>query len=232
MEGVNVTKHPYLPRDLKLPHYKPNINSLGHILGVFFGFVAVLQVVLWIITRGKSIGVRVKICWFVTSGLIHLILEGYYSLYNSTLAGEDTYLAQMWKEYGNGDSRYVHDDTCMVAMESITAWVDGPLCLLTAASFYFPAMYGFRHVFQLAVSICQLYGDTLYFSTEWLEGFKHSEMWHPLHFWFYFFFLNIIWIIVPSINILDAARNLWRAQYKADDGLEVKSRKIVSKKRR
>ncbi|XP_045164462.1 3-beta-hydroxysteroid-Delta(8),Delta(7)-isomerase-like [Mercenaria mercenaria] len=214
--STDAVKHPYFPRDTYLPHYKPNINTISELLGLFFGLVAVLIVILWLSTKRKSTGVRIKICWFVSCGFIHTILEGYFGVYHATLAGEQTFLAQMWKEYGKGDSRYISGDVCMVAMESITAFVDGPLCFLTAAAFMFQQGARYRFVLQLAVSICQLYGDTLYFSTEILEGFKHSEMWHPLHFWFYFFFLNILWIIIPSINILDAFISLCRAQETAD----------------
>ncbi|WAR25056.1 EBP-like protein [Mya arenaria] len=190
--------HPYFPRDTHLPHYKPNITSIEELLGLFFGLVAVLNVLLWLGTRGRCLGVRVKVCWFVTCGLIHSILEG--------------------------------GETCMVAMESITAWVDGPLCLLTATAFLVPGMSGWRYVLQLAVSICQLYGDTLYFSTEILENFRHSEYGHPLHFWFYFFFLNMIWIVVPSLNIFDAVRKLVAVQRHVDS--TNKSSGKPSKKRR
>ena len=107
-------------------------------------------------------------------------------------------------------------DTCMVAMETVTAFIDGPLCFMTAAAFLFKQGAKYRYVLQFAVSICQLYGDTIFFFTEIIDDFIHSEMWHPLHFWFYFFFLNIIWIIVPSINILDAFLSLCNAQAAAD----------------
>jgi len=94
MDG-NTNKHPYFPRDLKLPHYKANITSIPELLGLFFGLVAIVNVVLLLWTRGRSPGTRVKVCWFVSCGLIHSVLEGYFSLFHKTLAGEDTYLAQM-----------------------------------------------------------------------------------------------------------------------------------------
>lgn len=222
--GSEAVKHPYFPRDTHLPHYQPNKNGITELLGIFFGLIAVLIVITWIVTKRKSTGVRIKICWFLSCGFIHFILEGYFSLYHATLAGEQTYLAQMWKEYGKGDSRYISGETCMVAMESITAFIDGPLCFLTAAAFMFQKGAKYRYVLQLSVSICQLYGDTLYFSTEVLEGFQHSEMWHPLHFWFYFFFLNSLWIVIPSINILDALISLCRAQEFADRSTPQKKR--------
>ena len=46
----NVIDHPYLPRDLSLPHYVPNDWSLPEILGVFFVFVGVLLVGTWVHT--------------------------------------------------------------------------------------------------------------------------------------------------------------------------------------
>lgn len=112
----------------------------------------------------------------------------------------------------------------MVAMESITAFIDGPLCFLTAAAFMFQSGARYRFVLQLGVSICQLYGDTLYFFTEVLKDFQHSEMWHPLHFWFYFFFLNSLWIIIPSINIIDAVMSLSRSQETSDKASPQKKR--------
>ena len=58
----------------------------------------------------------------------------------------------------------------------------------------------------------QLYGDVLYFYTEYRDGFSHSEMWHPVYFWFYFVFMNFLWIIIPSVLILDAWKHLSTCQ--------------------
>lgn len=84
-------------------------------------------------------------------------------------------------------------------MEQITAVIDGPLCFLTVAAYLTGSPY--RYGLQLIVSLCQLYGDTLYIMTEIKDSFIHSEMYHPLHFWFYFWFLNSFWIVVPIIMI-------------------------------
>ena len=62
---------------------------------------------------------------------------------------------------GKGDSRYVTGDTFMVCMEGITAFVDGPLAFLAAYAFL--ANKPYRFVVQLILSLCQLYGDVLYF---------------------------------------------------------------------
>ena len=40
---------------------------------------------------------RIKMCWFMACGLIHSVLEGYFALFHKTLAGEQTFLAQLCK---------------------------------------------------------------------------------------------------------------------------------------
>ena len=105
----------------------------------------------------------------------------------------------------------------MVAVESVTTFFDGPLCLLTALALFTPSLYRYRYLFQLVVSLCQLYGDTIFFFTEILAGFKHSIMWHPLYFWFYFFFLNSVWVVIPAMFIIDSCIHIVRSQGQADE---------------
>ena len=99
MSGGDIP-HPYYPRSLKLPHYIPNDKPLAEILGVFFGLVGVVLVLTWLYTntkphlRGHTI-TRLKTCWFLCCGLIHTILEGFFAVKSKTLAGEQSYLAQM-----------------------------------------------------------------------------------------------------------------------------------------
>ena len=97
-------------------------------------------------------------------------------------------------------------DPFVVCMETITAVVDGPLSFAAAIAH----LTGSRHRYplQLVVSLCQLYGDTLYMCIEYKEGFVHGEFGHPLHFWFYFVFLNLFWIVVPLLLIIQANRAL------------------------
>jgi len=64
---------------------------------------------------------------------------------------------------------YFRSDTFMVCMESITAVIDGPLCFLTVAAYLTRSPY--RFALQLIVSLCQLYGDSLYLLTEVKDGF-------------------------------------------------------------
>ena len=53
-------------------------------------------------------------------------------------------------------------------MEACTAFLVGPLCLLTVAG-----MLGarpWRYTLMICVSVCQIYGDVLYYGTCYLEG--------------------------------------------------------------
>lgn len=212
-------KHPYLPRDLILPNYIPNELTVIEILSYFFGFLAVTLGLFWFYIKSFDhvkpyLTLRVKLMWFFACAMIHGILEGYFSVFHKTLAGEQTFLAQIWKEYGQGDSRYVSGDTFTVCMESITAFIDGPLAAIAVYAFLKKKSY--RYIVQLVLSLCQLYGDVLYFSTEIMEGFTHGPKFHPLYFWFYFFFMNMIWIIVPLLCIWESWRELNNCQSMTD----------------
>lgn len=106
-------------------------------------------------------------------------------------------------------------DVCMVCVEGITAFLDGPLAGLAALAFLYN--HPSRYLLQLLVSVCQLYGDTMYFSTEYLEGFRHSELFHPIYFWFYMIFLNSLWIFIPLVCVLESSSNFLKLQFKADE---------------
>lgn len=75
-------------------------------------------------------------------------------------------------------------------------------------------IFNFLTIFNLIPG--QLYGAVLYFFTEHRDGYIHSELGHPLYFWFYFVFLNALWIIIPLVLIVDAWRQLSEAQAHTD----------------
>lgn len=211
--------HPFYPRDLQLPNYVPNEKSVVELLGTFFGSLTVCLVGLWFVMGSRihlngRVVCKLKITWFFMCGLIHLILEGYFAVYHRTIPQESTFLAECWKEYGKGDSRYISGDSFTVCMEGITAFIDGPLAFL--ATYAFLSNKPYRYVVQLILSLFQLYGDVLYYATAAKEGFRHGPLWHPLHFWFYFVFLNAFWIVIPFICIVESYVNLSSAQSVVD----------------
>ncbi|XP_046580252.1 3-beta-hydroxysteroid-Delta(8),Delta(7)-isomerase-like [Haliotis rubra] len=212
-------EHPYFPKDLKLPHYRPNDKGVVEILSVFFGVVGVFVVLTWVYSGTTknprfTITQRVVLCWFMMCGLIHTFLEGYFGVFHDVLAGDMSFLGQVWKEYSMGDSRYMSSDAFVVSMERITAFVDGPLSFLTLLLYFRNSPY--RYVIQLIVSLCQLYGDTLYFMTEIFEDFSHGYMYHPQYFWFYFVTMNMFWIVIPSCLIIQSCYKLAKSQAQVD----------------
>jgi len=93
-------QHPYYPVDLQLPNYVPNDRSILELLGVFFGFTGCSLVVLWLIISGlphmkNKMLLKLKVCWFFVCGLIHLVLEGYFGLFNRTIPEGKSFLAEL-----------------------------------------------------------------------------------------------------------------------------------------
>jgi len=93
-------QHPYYPTDLQLPNYVPNDKSIVEILGVFFGFIGCSVVLLWLIISGlphmkNNLMLKLKVCWFFVCGLIHLVLEGYFGIFNRTIPEGKSFLAQI-----------------------------------------------------------------------------------------------------------------------------------------
>lgn len=195
------TPHPYLPESLSLPHYVPNTMTALDILVPFFGATAVILVVCLLIARMYKLNRSDTsvFLWLVSSGLIHSILEAYFGWNNRVIAGQSTFLGQLWKEYSKADSRYVGSDPFVVSMESFTGFVEGPVCLLVAWGILQRAPW--RFPIQALVSFGQLYGCILYFATEYLSDEPVGPFGDPLYYWFYYIFMNGLWIIIPSMCI-------------------------------
>ncbi|CAD5115479.1 DgyrCDS4448 [Dimorphilus gyrociliatus] len=215
--------HPYFPKDVVIPNYVPNEGSTLEILAKFGAITVVVVGGTYALAAKSKLGFssieKAKICWLSACFFIHFFLEGYFSLNYDTFPEKQNFLARCWKEYSKGDSRYILKDTFTVCMETITAFIDGPLCLIAVYAFLTNKPY--RYIVQLIVSLCQLYGDILYLSTEAFEGFQHGEIFHPIYFWFYFFFMNILWIIIPFGCIVESFHKLSKAQ-STDDSMQKK----------
>ncbi|ORY03962.1 Emopamil-binding protein [Basidiobolus meristosporus CBS 931.73] len=222
---MNNVSHPYYPRDLLLPHYAANTLEMGYILSVVFSTFGVILVgALAIIFRRKGISNedRMIFMWCTISGFIHMFLEGYFAVYHASLAGDQGLFGQVWKEYSKGDSRYLSSDSFVVNMERITAFIDGPLAFYVAYAIYTNSPG--RHVAQISVSICQLYGCVLYYLTTLFEGSPHCDP-HPLYFWFYFVIINAFWTIIPMILI----KQSWSAIYR---GMAIANQVSASNKKK
>jgi cholestenol Delta-isomerase len=115
------------------------------------------------------------------------------------MAGQSHLFAQWWKEYAFSDSRYLTSDAFTLCMETITAFVWGPMCYVIAL--FVAQEHPLRYPLQLIVSLGQIYGDLLYYATAMFDHyFRGVTYYRPesYYWWGYFFFLNFIWIVIPG----------------------------------
>ncbi|XP_072174586.1 3-beta-hydroxysteroid-Delta(8),Delta(7)-isomerase-like [Diadema setosum] len=212
--------HPFNPSTMVVKDYVPNSLSNVAILGIALPAFAVIFLVVWFISakdvRGRAVptGQRLMLAWFGLCGMIHCFLEGYFSIFYQSIPSKTDFLGQVWKEYGKGDSRYVIGDNCTVCVETVTAWLEGPVCFFIIYAYLnrFPS----RYLLQLLVSTGQLYGTIIFFMTEYRDKLIHCKYGHPLYFWFYFMTMNIPWIIVPILNVIYCFGHLSAAQASLD----------------
>lgn len=117
-----MTSHPYYPTDLSIPHYIPNNKStleLLVIVGGIFSALALLSIV-GCHSLSKNVTSSTRFTWFFINSLLHLGFEGYWLINRETLAGKNDLFAQLWKEYANGDSRYLSADELLLTLETMT----------------------------------------------------------------------------------------------------------------
>jgi cholestenol Delta-isomerase len=113
-------------------------------------------------------------------------------------------------------------------MEGVTAFFVGPLC--AAAAWAYAHGSAWRHVAALCASLCQLYGDVLYFATAAYERMAATRP-EPLYVWFYFVFLNGIWVVLPGAVACHTVRALVAATGKAGGGGSGGATRSASKRR-
>lgn len=197
------TTNPYYPIGSYIPGYTANEWSVPALLGVFFGVCLVLFTSTYVVARRVQPDLSkhelITIMWFVLSGSIHIIFEGYYAVNFATLGAKQTIMGQMWKEYAFSDSRYLTQNAFVLCVESMTAICWGPGCLLVAALIML--RHPFRFPVQMIVSMGQLYGDALYYATSifdhYVAGISYSRP-EAFYFWFYFVLMNAFWIVIPG----------------------------------
>ncbi|GAB4851079.1 hypothetical protein Ancab_030377 [Ancistrocladus abbreviatus] len=194
--------HPYVPRDLNLPGFVPGFLSQSTILGGFgIASAAVISFIWFLSGRCAKISKtdRLLMCWWAFTGLTHMILEGYF-VFAPEFYKDKTgfYLAEVWKEYSKGDSRYAGRDSGVIAVEGITAVLEGPACLL--AVYAIAAKKSYSYILQLAISLGQLYGTAVYFVTSILEGDNFSVS--PFYYYAYYIGANGWWVLIPFLILI------------------------------
>uniref|UniRef100_A0A5B7BX71 Putative 3-beta-hydroxysteroid-Delta(8),Delta(7)-isomerase n=1 Tax=Davidia involucrata TaxID=16924 RepID=A0A5B7BX71_DAVIN len=204
MERAQSQPHPYVPRDLHLPDFVPGFLSQSTILAVY-GLSSLLVVsFVWFLSGSGRLPKASKIdrllmCWWIFTGLTHMILEGYF-VFSPEFYKEKTacYLAEVWKEYSKGDSRYAARDSGVVSVEGITAVLEGPACLL--AVYAIATRKSYSYILQLAISLGQLYGTAVYFMTSYLEGDNFAVSMY--YYYAYYIVANSFWVVIPTLIVI------------------------------
>ncbi|RYQ86072.1 hypothetical protein Ahy_B10g105733 isoform C [Arachis hypogaea] len=159
-------------------------------------FVYISSVVLLGRLPKKTKTDRLLMCWWAFTGLTHLIVEGYF-VFAPEFYKDKTgfYLAEVWKEYSKGDSRYAGRDAGIVSVEGLTAVFGGPASLL--AVYAIATGKSYSHILQFAISLSQLYGVGVYYITALLEGDNFAAS--KLYYYAYYIGANASWIVIPLI---------------------------------
>ncbi|KAL5612041.1 hypothetical protein BROUX41_000397 [Berkeleyomyces rouxiae] len=201
------TNTPYYPLGVDIIGYVPNTLSTPQILLSFIGSISLVLAPTFLAARRLKLSryETTAVMWFMLNGLIHFVLEGFYSRNFPTLAGSDSILAQAWKEYSLSDSRYLTNDPFMIVMESITAYLWGPICFTLVV--FTITDHPLRLPLQIVVCVGQIYGDVLYYGTAFLLSILYgtqSSRPEAYYFYGYFIFLNSFWIAIPGYYLVQA----------------------------
>ncbi|PQM35478.1 putative 3-beta-hydroxysteroid-Delta(8) Delta(7)-isomerase [Prunus yedoensis var. nudiflora] len=212
--------HPYVPRDLELPGFVPGFLSQSTILGwvidrligrasdetleslrskkflTLYYFCVCVRIHHLGRPPKKSKIDRWLMCWWAFTGLTHMILEGYFAFSPEFYKDKTAcYLAEVWKEYSKGDSRYAARDAGVVAVEGLTAALEGPACLL--AVYAIAKGKSYSYILQFAISLGQLYGTAVYFITSYLEGDNFAAS--SFYYYAYYIAANASWVVIPTL---------------------------------
>ncbi|TGO44656.1 hypothetical protein BOTNAR_0773g00030 [Botryotinia narcissicola] len=91
----------------------------------------------------------------------------------------------------------------------VTAFLWGPMCFTVAA--FIATRHPLRHPLQIIVTVGQIYGLVLYYATHTFD-YYHKEVNYSrpefLYFWFYYFFMNFLWMIFPGMLLVDSVRTI------------------------
>ncbi|CAN0382651.1 unnamed protein product [Lampetra fluviatilis] len=149
---------------------------------------------------------RWVVAWLLYDAMVHITLEGpfvYISLVSS-VAESDSVHSVLWKEYGRADSRWLHSDPTVVALEILTVAVAGPLALLLVFAIVQDKHY--RHFVQVCLCVCELYGGWMTFAPEWLAGSANLRTDRADLLWLYLVFFNGLWVLLPILLLVQSRR--------------------------
>jgi cholestenol delta-isomerase len=146
--------------------------------------------------------------WCVLSGLVHVTWELGFCLFHDRLAvaGHPGWMV-IWTYYGDADTRYLHSDSFIVALEWFTVVAVTPMCFGVA---YLIKQEKIRlaALLLLIFSTMELYGAILYFFSEHQAGWTHVTPASFTNFWLKVALTNGIWLVLPSVCAYFAGKTL------------------------
>ncbi|KPP63907.1 emopamil-binding protein-like [Scleropages formosus] len=154
---------------------------------------------------------RWVLVWLFYDAIVHVTLEGpfvYMSLVG-TVATSESLVAELWKEYGKADQRWLHSDPTVVSLELLTVLLDSSLALVLVYAIVKDRRY--RHFVQITLCVCELYGGWMTFCPEWLTGSPNLNTSNRLYLWVYLVFFNGLWVVVPALLLWQSWLALQRA---------------------
>ncbi|XP_070850242.1 emopamil-binding protein-like [Chaetodon trifascialis] len=148
--------------------------------------------------------------WLFYDVIVHLTLEGpfVYMSVVGTVETSEGLLAELWKEYGKADNRWLISDPTIVSIEILTVVLDSVLALLLIHAVLKDKYY--RHFLQIALSVCELYGGWMTFCPDWLVGSPSLNTSSWLYLWVYLVFFNGVWVLVPALLLVQSWFSLRR----------------------
>lgn len=164
----------------------------------------------------RSFADSVALCWYLIDALTHLTMELSYVYFTLAAGGaknSESVFAFVWKEYGKADKRWASYDSTVLSLELLTVFIMGPLALLAAYGVWKSKPW--RHVAQIVLCACELYGGAMTFFPEWLSRPANPNLSSSLlHTTVYLGFMNLVWVFIPAILLVDSAIILTRAAAK------------------
>ena len=114
---------------------------------------------------------------------------------------EISYIGPLYLVYGDCHCSMCAPNKLSVGRKanSFTQVCWGPLSFVTA--YFITVQHRYRFPIQAIVSLGQIYGLILYYATSMFDLY-HKDITYcrpeAYYFWFYFFFMNFIWMVIPG----------------------------------
>ncbi len=161
-----------------------------------------------------TLGEQVQLAWFALDALTHLVLEASFLWFACLVPGgaaaSSHFMASTWKIYARADARWAMPwETGTVAVELPTVFIAGPVAaaLVWAVATRRP----WRHLAVSLLSWLELIGGWYTFAPEWLTGSPNLHTADPVHLYIYLGFMNLLWVLIPAVLMVDSGRRILAA---------------------